>query len=302
MEGITSGYGMMNDLNLYNVFYLTAKYGSVSKGAKALYISQPAVSKSIKLLEDRLEIQLFTRNSKGVTLTKDGEVLYTYVESAIKELQKGEEIIRKIKNYEIGNVKIGVSTTLGKHYFLSKLQKFILLHPKINIDIVNKSTIETLEMIIENKIEIALICQPFNSEKINFIKLKEISDIVVASKEYLDRKNIVDERDLFEKGEFILLEDKNVTRRSFNNYLRSNGYKVNNIMEASNMDFLIHSAKLGIGITTVIREFVEKELVSGELKEIKLSKELDKRAIGIAYKKDSALSAACNKLIECISK
>ena len=93
---------MISDLNLYKVFYIVSKCKNISHAAKKLFISQPAVSKSIKSLEHQLNVTLFYRNSKGVSLTKEGEILFEFIEKAYKEVSSGEDIIKKLLNKEIG--------------------------------------------------------------------------------------------------------------------------------------------------------------------------------------------------------
>lgn len=114
---------MIIDLNLYKVFLTVAKYQNISHAADILFVSQPAVSKSIKTLEKHLNIQLFSRNSKGVSLTPEGNILYEHIETAFNHMSIGENYIEKLKNKEIGKINLGVSTTIGKHFFSSTLQR-----------------------------------------------------------------------------------------------------------------------------------------------------------------------------------
>ncbi len=108
----------MVNFELYKVFYLTAKSGSLSKAAKELYITQPSVSHSIKLLEDTLGLQLFARTSKGVELTKEGAVLFSYIEQAYNFISLAEEKLSELRNFSSGEIKIGGSDSLCKHYLL----------------------------------------------------------------------------------------------------------------------------------------------------------------------------------------
>ncbi|MEF2735064.1 MAG: LysR family transcriptional regulator, partial [Blautia sp.] len=109
---------MDQNLSLYKVFYTVANTGNISKAAAELYISQPAISKSIRKLEQNLEVTLFSRNSRGVHLTEEGEVLYDYVQKAFYSLQLGEMQLKKINELGIGHLRIGVSTTLCKYVLL----------------------------------------------------------------------------------------------------------------------------------------------------------------------------------------
>ena len=97
---------MINNLNYYNVFYMVAKTGSISRAANQLYISQPAVSKAISNLEESIGIALFVRNSRGVALTEEGTILYDYIERALDNIVKGEESLKKYHELGIGHISI----------------------------------------------------------------------------------------------------------------------------------------------------------------------------------------------------
>ena len=289
---------MINDLNLYRVFYIVAKYKNISHAAEKLYISQPAVSKSIKNLENYFKIKLFTRNSKGVILTKEGEELFTHIEKAYKELSLGEEIINKLKNKEIGTINLGISSILGKNYFIPKLENFITTYPNFKIKIINKHTEDDLELIKESKLDLAIVCGPISDNNIEFIKLEKANDIFVANPNYLKSKSIKDINDIFSKGSFMLLEQDNATRKHIDNYFHNIGVSIVPDIEASNMEFLIDCAKMGLGITSVLIDFVRDDLKNKTLVEIPLESPINSRYIGVAYKKDSVLSIADTTLIE----
>ena len=98
-------------------FYEVAKAGNISKAAKELYISQPAISKAISKLEDSLGLSLFTRSSRGVQLTSEGEILFEHAKEAFDTLSRGEQELKRIQEFDIGHLRIGVSNTLCNTYF-----------------------------------------------------------------------------------------------------------------------------------------------------------------------------------------
>ncbi len=116
---------MEQNLSQYRIFYEVAKTGNISKAAKELYISQPAISKAISKLEDSLKVSLFTRSSRGVHLTPEGELLFGYVQTAFQALDLGEQELKRIQEFNIGHLKIGVSNTLCKYILLPYLKNFI---------------------------------------------------------------------------------------------------------------------------------------------------------------------------------
>ena len=203
---------MEQNLSLYRVFYTVANAGNISKAAEQLFISQPAISKSIRKLEQSLDVTLFSRNSRGVQLTEEGEILYDYVQKAFYALQTGESRIKKINELGIGHLHIGVSTTLCKYMLLPYLQEFIKLHPHIRITIECQSTNHTLQLLKENKIDVGLIGEPERLHHIHFDNLGEIEDIFVSTKTYLENLSMRTGRknDIFHTATLMLLDKENM--------------------------------------------------------------------------------------------
>ena len=176
---------MISNLNNYVIFHTVAKAGNISKAANQLYISQPAISKSISKLEAELGTALFSRSSKGVVLTEEGQVLYEYVERAFDSLNMGEENLKNYKELGIGHIRIGVSTSLCKHILLDYLKDFIRENPNIKFSIDCHSTINTIKLLRNEDIDIGLICNTELPKGIVYSPIREIHDVFVASPEYL---------------------------------------------------------------------------------------------------------------------
>ena len=168
-------------METYYVFYIVAEYGNISKAAKKLFVSQPAVTKSIKNLEENLGIKLFNRNSKGVQLTEEGKVLYEYVKNAYIQIEKGEKIVKQLKNKSKGVVRIGISNTLCKYYFMPFLKGFHEKYPDIKIEITNRVTLETLELLEKGSLDCAIVSKVEGvSSNLKFEELLKIQDIFVS--------------------------------------------------------------------------------------------------------------------------
>ena len=290
------------DLNLYRVFFTVASYKNISRAAEILFVSQPAVSKSIKTLENSLKVTLFSRSSKGVTLTPEGEILFNHIKNAFAEFSLGEHILEKLKNKEMGNINLGVSTTIGKSYFLPKFQAFIKEYPYFKIKIVNKPTFDTIKLVQEEKLDLGIIALTSNKADLEFIKLWEMHDILVASSDYLESLNIESIDDIFTKGSFMFLEKPNATREFLDNYFIKHNLNIIPDIEASNMDFLIECAKIGLGITSVVKEFLHSDLENKNLIELPLDVPIPPRYIGVIYKDSSSLSIATKTLIDFLRK
>lgn len=283
---------MNQNLNYYKAFYMVAKYKNISKAADALFISQPAISKSLSRLEENLGCTLFSRTSRGVSLTADGEILYERIREAFAAIEAGEEELRHRTELGIGQLRIGVSTTLCKYILLPYLQNFIRQHPHIRITIECQSTLHTVELLESGQIDIGLIGAPKHHGTLTFLPLKKIQDTFVATQSYLDNLSIREhtDSDLFLSATLMLLDEENITRQYINDYFYRNQIKTNQILEVSSMDLLIEFAKIGIGAACVIREFVEQELKESTLIEITMAEPIESRSIGFAYSNSHKLS------------
>jgi len=129
---------MNANLEHYKTFYHVASLGSVTKAAKELCISQPAVSQMIKQLEEQLEVSLFVRRAKGVQLTAEGEVLYSYVKAGYEQMMLGESKLREMLNLDGGEIRIGASDMTLQYYLLPYLEKYHKLYPNIKVSITNE--------------------------------------------------------------------------------------------------------------------------------------------------------------------
>jgi len=283
---------MNGDLELYKIFYTVAYYKNISRAAQALYISQPAVSKSIKKLEQSIDVILFSRTSRGVTLTTEGKIFYEYIEKALHLITDGENILAELKDKKQGVITIGVSTILCKHFLLPHLKPFINQYPDIKIKIINKTTFDTLKQIDQGIIDFGIVSRPFNLDSYTFIKLADIQDIFVAEKQYLTSLDLENANDIFAKGLFMLLEADNITRQYIDQFFIENNILLKPEIEINNMDFLIEFAKIGLGITATIKSFIEKELNNGDLIEIPVSPPIPIRSVGIIHSKKKPLTIA----------
>lgn len=290
------------DLNLYKAFYTVATCKNISRAAEILFVSQPAVSKSIKTLESSLNVTLFSRSSKGVTLTPEGAILFDHIKNAFNEFNLGENILEKLKNKEIGNINLGVSTTIGKSYFLPKFQEFIREYPHFKIKIINKPTFDTIKLVQDEKLDLGIIAINAMEEDLEYIEFLQMHDILVASPDYLNNLNIKTIDDIFTKGSFMFLEKPNATREFLDNYFMKNNLNITPDIEASNMDFLIECARIGLGITSVVKEFLHDDLENKTLVQIPLNASIPPRYIGGIYKNSSSLSIAAKTLIDFLKK
>lgn len=306
---------MNQNLSFYRIFYATALAGNISKAADELFISQPAISQSIKKLEQSLDTALFVRSSRGVQLTEEGELLFSHVKSAFRTLEAGEHQLRLRRELGMGHLRIGVSSTLCKYVLLPYLTDFVKLHPHIQVTIACQSTNHTLQMLEHEDLDLGLTGRPEHLHGMKFYPVRQIQDIFVASREYLDHLLLFLEQNkqespsdvsellasnsalLLKSGILMMLDKDNLTRQYLDQYFKEQQLFPENILEATSMDLLIDFAKIGLGIACVIREFVEEDLKAGTLLELPAPFPIASREIGFVFSWKQANQELIEELI-----
>jgi DNA-binding transcriptional LysR family regulator len=293
---------MENNLSYYKIFYIVAKNQNISKAAKELYISQPAISKAVTKLEQNLNTILFIRNSRGVKLTYEGNLLFEECKIAFTAISNGELQIRKATELNMGQLKLGVSTTLCKYILLPYLKRFMIKYPYIKIEIVCAGTFEIINMMEFGSIDIGLIAKPKQIKKMEYFKMGNIQDAFVVSPNYinrLQRENKIDStQELWEKATLMVLNKENITRQHIDSYFNEKQLKYQNLLEVTSMDLLIEFSKIGIGIACVIIDFVKDELRNGDLIEVFDEFKIPSREIGFICNSESYKSKALNLFLD----
>ena len=276
---------MQENLSLYHIFYVTGKTGSISRAAKELYISQPAVSRAVQKLEHNLNTLLFKRNSRGVALTPDGKILFEKIQAAFELVNEGERAILHNGSRNVPQLRIGTSTTLCRYVLLPRLKPYILSHPQVRISISCQSTAQTLQLLKDGRLDLGLTGSISHPGPLTFEPFAVIEDIFVAAPQYLEnldlRRNSGET--FFDSAVFMLLDQENLSRQHIDAYFQKNNLQPGHLLEVSSMDLLIDFARIGLGVACVIRDFVKKELESGELTELPLPAPVPTREVGFLY-------------------
>lgn len=292
------------NFELYKVFYYVAKSLSFSEASKYLYISQPAVSQSIKILEERLGCKLLFRKSKQVKLTPEGEVLFVYIEQAVNYIKTGERNLNDINSLVEGDVRIAASDTICKYYLLPYFKRFSEMYPNIKIHITNRTSPQCAELLRKGSVDFSVVNisgrQTYSNMDVK--QLKTIQDVFIAGKSYSYLKGRELELKDMENYPIIVLERNSTTREYFDDLLKENGINITPEIELGSVDLLIELAKIGLGISYVMADCIEDGLKNGDIFVLNIKEEMPERKLGIITHRDIPLAAAAKRFIEMLDE
>ena len=292
---------MINNLEYYKVFYYVAKHKSLTVAAGELAISQPAVSQSVKQLENILGAKLFTRASKGVKLTKEGELLYDYVAKGYDQIELGERKLQQMLNLDLGEVHIGASDMTLQFYLLPYLEKFHERYPGIKVKVTNAPTPETLQNLQEGKIDFGVVSTPFEAkEELQAIVVREIEDIFVAGRRFIPYKNKMLDLQELEDMPLICLEGGTSTRSYMDSFLQKNEVEIKPEFELATSDMIVQFALRNLGVGCVMRDFAKEYLESGRLFELRFNQIIPRRHFCVVTDAKNPVSVAARNLLELV--
>lgn len=290
---------MINNLEAYKVFYYTAKCGSVTRAAAELANSQPAVSQALKALEKTLGVTLFERVSRGVKLTGEGQLLFSYVEKGYEQIESGVEKIFQMKNLELGEVHIGASDMTLRFYLLPFLEKFHEAYPSIKVIVTNAPTPETLALLREGRIDFGVVSTPFEAgEEVEALPVREIEDVFVAGRRFMSYKNRMMDFQELEELPMIFLERGTSTRSYMDHYLAQEGVVLRPEFELATSDMIVQFALRSLGVGCVVRDFAAEYLESGLLFELRFNRLIPRRGFSVVRSRRRTLPLAAERLLQ----
>ena len=277
-------YNKNINLNLYKTFYDVAKSESISEAAKKTFTSQPAISKSIKKLEETLNVKLFYRNLDGIKLTSEGEKLLFYVEEAFNNLLVGERNITENEKLQSGKLTIGVPSQIGTFFVFDSISKFHKIYPNIEITIISSSTKSLLKKLKLHEIDFIIDSSPINDvqEDVIIRPLKKVDNCFIVSKKYEDKiKNIKSLKDI-ENYPLILPVPNTSNRSNLDLLFEKNGIKPTNVMNIHTSEMILGAVKKDLGIGYIIEDLI---IDDSEVCKINIKEKLPKIEINLVYVK-----------------
>ena len=289
---------MKTKLDYYRIFYETARFESFSAAANHLYISQSAISQCIHQLEKDLNTKLFFRSRRGVELTKEGFLLFKKVESAMQSIEQGETLLARLHHLDSGSLEIAAADAITSHYLLPYLEKFHAKYPGIRIEMANSYSEHMIKLVKEGKSELAFVNLPIADDELCIEPCFKIHDIFVCGPKH-NLKQSYSWSDIATEP-LILLETNSTTRKALDKEFKKSNIELEPQIEIAAHDLLLRFASIHLGVSCVIKEFSEEELIKGTIKEMNLSPPLPERSIGCAYLQHTPLSLPAQAFLELI--
>ena len=286
-------------LELYRVFKEVAETGNISVAAKNLYISQSAVSQSVKQLETALQARLFARSPRGVSLTSEGQMLYQYVRSALGLLATGEDKLSQAQQLLLGTLVIGASDTVTSQFLVPYLDDFHRLHPGIRLKIVSGRSAKVLSMLKSGAVDIAFASSPADSTVESWPCFATHSAFVAGSGYDCDFDHVYTRREIADFP-LILLERKASSRVFLEQEFLKHGVTLSPEIELSSRSLLVSLAHIGLGVAGVTLEFVQKALESGDIRALKTDFTIPARSVDMCTLRDVTPTAAAAAFMEMV--
>lgn len=273
------------NLNLYKIFYEVAMSGSISDASKKLFITQSAVSKAIKKLEEDLDTNLFYRSPKGVKLTAKGEELLFYVKEAFNNLVVAERTMVESNNLNTGKISIGVPSQIGSFYLFEDIASFHKKYPNIEITIISKTTKQLLKLLEQHEIDFIIDTSPINSTLDNIV-IKPLVDVNNCFAVKKDTSFPVDKikkiKDL-EKFPLVLPIKGTDNRKQLDKMFEKNNVNLKNIINIHTSEMIVGAIKKDLGIGYIIYDVIKDNVMNGEFNIIKTEENLPKITINLIY-------------------
>ncbi len=282
-------------LDLYRVFAAVYENRSFAEAARQLYVTQSAVSQSVKQLETMLGVQLFWRGKRTVTASVEAEQLYAMIAPAIGTICEAEERIERFKLLREGFLRVGAADTVARHYLLPYLKRWNEEYPDVRLQVLNRTSTEAFSLLSAGKLDVAFVNSPVSDSKFSVRKCLDLHDIFIAGSAFSElRGRTVTRRELCSYP-LIMLERLSNTRRAIDAQFMRSGVALSPEIDLGCHDLLVDFARINLGISCVTKEFA---VMDEGLFEIELDEPPEPRELDLCWMDTGSPSEAKRKFIE----
>ena len=288
------------DINyeLYKVFYHVATTLSFSEASRQLYISQSAVSQSVKTLEKKLGTPLFIRSTKSVQLTPEGETLLRHIEPAIQLIRQGEINLMEAGSLGGGQLRIGATDTICRYLLIPYLNQYHKLYPKVHIRIINQTSLKCVDLLESGQVDLIVTNYP-NSRMGNREQLQVISefhDVFTASRSHypqLENRRVSLKE--IQNYQILMLDRHSTTNEFLHQMFRKEQLELIPEMELDSNDVLLDLATIGLGLA-----FVPEYCLTDHEKlfPITLAEEMPSRKVVLATAGNASITQAAREFVQ----
>lgn len=288
------------DINyeLYKVFYYVATCLSFSEASKQLYISQSAVSQSIKTLERKLDQSLFIRSTKKVQLTPAGKILLKHIEPAMNLISRGENQLLDSNSLGLGQLHIGASDTICRYFLVPYLKQFHKNFPNVPIKVTNATSLSCVDLLEQGKVDLIVTNYPNNRLNNSYVQklVCEFHDVFIANSAFsnLQTKEI-SFQELLEYP-ILMLDQKSTTSEYLHNIFLQHQLNLLPQIELSSNDLLIDLARIGLGIAFIPDFCISADSV--DLFILRTREQIPARQLAAAINTNLPVSAATDEFLK----
>lgn len=270
------------NLNSLKIFLEVANSKSFLDASNKLFISQPAISKSMSKLEEDLGITLFYRANKGISLTPSGETLYKYLKETKDLLLSCERVLVSMNDIEEGKIVIGVQSHIVRNYLMDKIDSFRLRHPKIVIELIDLSTNTLIEKLQERKLDFVVDSTPIETVY-NNIEIKPICSLSTCFVKSINNKNKITSLKSLENENIILPVTRSSLRKNLNKCFNESDANINPILEFETEELIIDATRRNLGIGYVVKSAIQYLVEAKILEVLEIKEQLPKMEINLVF-------------------
>ncbi|HYK73498.1 MAG TPA: LysR family transcriptional regulator [Pseudoneobacillus sp.] len=279
------------------VYFLeAAKRKSFTKASEALHISQPALSKMIKSLEEELDMTLIVRSNKTSELTDGGLIVMAYAQKIISQLDEMTKTLNDLTSLNRGSISIGIPPIIGSLYFPSVMADFHKMYPNITINITEYGGAKVVKSVEEGEFELGVAVLPIDENEFNIYPIVEDQmKLVIHHNHALANRDPIQLRDLKDEEFIFYHEDFALHDIMWKNFIRE-GFEPKILFKSSQWDLMTEMVGANLGVT-ILPESICKRIENKQVKIIDIEPKIPWN-LAVITKKDKYISYATKRFIE----